>query len=190
MLNMKDIGRSGHVTRWHSVRTARAQTLAEHQYLVTMIATEIAEQVFGEGLSVEMRCALMNYTLRHDTPELIIGDIPTPAKVHLAAAFSGGSNPLTELEDSICARYVAAKNAVADTPLVLIAKLADYADAIAFLHVEAVNDHGRTIEDKLHRLFAMKLKEAENKYPALMWMRAADVLDELLHGVDNQIALE
>lgn len=190
MLNMKDIGRSGHVTRWHSVRTSRPQTLAEHHYLVTMIALEIAQRVYDGALPPAQKLALLEYTLRHDTPELLIGDIPTPAKVHLAAAFGDGPNYLHQLEDSICEKYVAAKKAVANTPLALIAKLADTADAIAFLHVEAVNEHGRTIEGKLIRMFGRKLEEAESAYRNLIWMRASDVLDELLNGMDNQIAFE
>lgn len=191
MLNMKDIGRSGHVTRWHSVRTARPQSLAEHQYLVTMIAAEMAERIYCDALTVEMKYNLMNYTLRHDTPELVIGDIPTPAKMHLAAVFGNAPNPLTILEDSICERYVEAKSAVENSPLALIAKLADIADAIAFLHVEAINDHGRTIEAKLQRMFAVKLKAAEEQYnDALDWKKATEVLDELVHGEDNQINFE
>ena len=40
-LNMQDIARCGCVTRWHSVRCARNQMLAEHHYLLTMIAREL-----------------------------------------------------------------------------------------------------------------------------------------------------
>lgn len=190
MINMKDIGRSGHVTRWHSVRTARPQTLAEHHYLVTMIALEIAQRVYDGALPPDQKLALLEYTLRHDTPELLIGDIPTPAKVHLAAAFGDGPNYLHQLEDSICEKYVAAKAAVANTPLAFIAKLADISDALAFLYVESVNEHGRAIQAKLWRMFGRKLEEAETTYAELNWMSAADVLDELLNGMDNQIAFE
>lgn len=189
MLNLKDLARSGHVTRWHMVRTQRQQTLAEHHYLVTMIAWAMMERIVVDEPAPADLLALFNYTLRHDTPELLLGDIPTPTKRKLIELL-GGEDPMAALEEAICPRFRAAKAAIADTYLARIAKLADYADAIVFLSQEGMGSHASVVHQKLLVQFADAVDVATCDYPLYQWACAYAVLDEMLSGPDGQIDFE
>jgi len=190
MLNMKDYSRSGHVTRWHSVRVARPQTLSDHHYMVTIIAKEMADLIYKDGVSPKDKLALLEYCLVHDAPELLMGDIPTPVKRRIEALTKDSGNPLITIEDSICEKFVTAKKRVSGTPLAYICKLADLADAINFISVEGIGSHAKLVEKKLHKLFIAKISEAEQAFPELSWNRAFGVLNELLDGEDSQLAFE
>lgn len=84
-LRFYDFMRAGHVKRWHIVNTVRDQTIAEHQYLVAIIAMELYTRMIDpvrqenavEFLHLVM-CALFS-----DAPEVRYGDYPTPAKKHI-----------------------------------------------------------------------------------------------------------
>jgi len=60
------------VTRWHTVQTDRNQNLAEHQWLVTMLAVEIMHVAGADHITVG---ELMG-TMTHDMHEIEDGDIP------------------------------------------------------------------------------------------------------------------
>lgn len=59
------------VKRWHTARTQRMQTLAEHSYGVAMLAQELDPQC---------RKQVLMAALWHDLPEYITGDAPAQAK--------------------------------------------------------------------------------------------------------------
>ena len=63
LLGLGDLSRSGHVTRWHSVRTYREQTLAEHHYMVAMIANKLAKDILGTDITDSERLQLLEYAL-------------------------------------------------------------------------------------------------------------------------------
>lgn len=71
--------RAGHIQRWHVVNTVKGQTVAEHAYLVTVIAMELFARVVGFDDPAEVN-QLMAAALFHDAPEIRYGDIPTPGK--------------------------------------------------------------------------------------------------------------
>ena len=73
-LTIADLARAGHVTRWHSVRTSRDQTLAEHHFLVMRISNQLAKGIIGPDLSDSDLLKIMEYSSQHDMPELLIGD--------------------------------------------------------------------------------------------------------------------
>ena len=68
----------GTVTRWHTLRTARAQTVAEHTQRVTMIAVTLGHAFasFNDHLELEVR-RLVEW---HDLHETVFGDMPHPVK--------------------------------------------------------------------------------------------------------------
>ncbi|MBT5230991.1 MAG: HD domain-containing protein [Methylococcales bacterium] len=187
-LSLKDLSRAGHVTRWHTVRTVRQQTLAEHLYLVTVVAQALLAEISAEIPSNSDRWKLASWTLRHDSPELVLGDIPTPMK-HLIKQHSEG-DVLDIIEAEICSDFKRSKDRVDHTYLEHVAKLADLADAIAFLAVEGTNDHAKVIEEKTHTLFAKRVEHAAEEYPEYQWSKAHGVLNELLNGEDAQISYE
>lgn len=78
-LTFYDFMRAGHVKRWHIVETIRPQTLAEHLWRVTVIAMELHRSITGDSKTAEVT-QLMAAAMFHDTPEIRIGDTPTPAK--------------------------------------------------------------------------------------------------------------
>lgn len=71
--------RAGHIQRWHVVNTVRQQSVAEHAYIVTVIAMELYAQIVGFDDPAEVN-QLMAGALFHDAPEIRYGDIPTPGK--------------------------------------------------------------------------------------------------------------
>ncbi len=68
----------GTVTRWHTLRTARAQTIGEHTQRVTMIAVTLGRALdeFTDLLELEVR-RLVEW---HDLHETVFGDMPHPVK--------------------------------------------------------------------------------------------------------------
>lgn len=85
-LGLADKLRAGHVKRWHLINTSRDQTLAEHAYMVAVIAVQLYRQ---------MSCTIgglpphfLEAALMHDASEVRTGDIPTPGK-KLIKAFAG-----------------------------------------------------------------------------------------------------
>lgn len=188
-LTLKDYTRAGHVTRWHSVRTMRKETLAEHHYMVAILSRELAERIVGETLSDHDRLLLQDYALHHDDAELLLGDLPTPVKRKLAA-LTGDGNPIKQLEREICPRTAQLENAIKTTPLGVICKLADILAAISFITVEGINEHAQTIEHKALKFFHKKVEEGISAYPDLQWQTAHDVLNEVLHGTDTHIEWE
>ena len=77
MLTLYDFLRAGHVKRWHIINTAASQSIAEHSYLVAIIAMHLCKDMGGE-LAEQQECAV--WALFHDAVEIRTGDIPTPAK--------------------------------------------------------------------------------------------------------------
>lgn len=189
MITIRDISRTGHVTRWHMVRTQRDQTLAEHLYLVTMYADEIARKVLNDYNDTD-RLKLLSWCLEHDTPEILTGDIPTPAKRRMQEKF-GDDDILEELEDSIASEnYKKSKKDVYGTKLEVVTKLADIMDGIAFIDEEGFSDHSKVIADKLKASFYKVICKGKDLYPDEKWDMAGNVLDNVMHGQDGQIEFE
>lgn len=186
MLSIKDIARSGHVTRWHSVRTSRNQNLAEHQYMVAMLAQEMALRIFNAPLSDSDYRALTEYALRHDTPEIVLGDIPGPVKRKLELIYDEES-PFDELEASVCSRFKAAKERVQNSALMVIVQLADLADAIVFITEEGNSKQAYKISEQTRQYFYRCITEASEFYSDLNWDGASYVLEEALNGEDMQL---
>ena len=73
------------VPRWTIIPTIQKQSVAEHSYFVGLYADWIASMVKYEG----SRETLIGYGLLHDMPEIVTGDLPTPAP-QSAPGWSGG----------------------------------------------------------------------------------------------------
>ncbi len=190
-LNMQDIARSGHVTRWHSVRCARSQTLAEHHYLVAMIARELMQRIFGDRLSAETRLCVLEYALLHDAPELLMGDLPSPLKRRIAD-IAGAADPLVRIEQEIAPEINERRNALQGTALVVIVKLADLMDACLFIREEGIGRHAAAVAEQTEHAFREKIREAQMRFTDLDWSAAAALYAQMRGecGADNRLLFE
>ncbi|MFD2231063.1 YfbR-like 5'-deoxynucleotidase [Alkalimarinus sediminis] len=142
MLSLRDIVRSGHVVRWNSVKHGRPQYLAEHHYMVTMIARALARRVLSaEYYTAERQILLVDYCLNHDLPELIGGDLPSVSKRKLEAMLGDQAEVFKQFDYEIHPPLRTLDKKMHNTPLKEIAKLADWADAIVYIQQEGQGNY-------------------------------------------------
>ncbi len=150
MLSLRDIVRSGHVVRWNSVKHGRPQYLAEHHYMVTMIARALARRILTtEYYTPERQILLVDYCLNHDLPELIGGDLPSVSKRKLEAMLGDKADVFKQFDYEIHPPLRALDRKMKDTPLKEIAKLADWADAIVYIQQEGQGNYENKISRQL-----------------------------------------
>lgn len=144
-LHAYDILALGQVGRWHTVRTARVQTLAEHKARVAMLAVWLGHRLpvgrFGHLDELEvLRAALL-----HDVPETQFGDMPNPAKQAINAWLGEipGEPGAQDFDTQVGARFWAARGV--EDPMVRVGetagkllKVADVLEAAAFYWVEGL----------------------------------------------------
>ena len=83
MIGIADKLRALDIIRWNMVPTQRQQSLAEHTFMVAMIAEQIANEL---GLSSSPH-RVIKMALYHDLEEVMTGDIPAPTKQKLKSEF-------------------------------------------------------------------------------------------------------
>lgn len=78
VLSLDDIINTSHLRRWHMVAVSREQTLAEHQYLVAMMATKVllecAHHAHPNLAAIQRQ--VLEEALLHDVHEISSGDQP------------------------------------------------------------------------------------------------------------------
>lgn len=74
LARLKLMRSAARVGRFHTVPTIRGQSVGEHTFGVIAILFEIAED------DKEFCMDVLRVALRHDVPETITGDVPSPAK--------------------------------------------------------------------------------------------------------------
>jgi len=79
-LHPYDILALGSVVRWHTLRTSRAQTLADHKARVALLAVWLAHRLPPGRFGAMDELELLRAALLHDVPETQLGDLPNPAK--------------------------------------------------------------------------------------------------------------
>lgn len=186
-ITLKDILRAGHVTRWQIVRTARHQTLAEHMYLVTVLAQHIYGVVCPAKNSQE-EMLLLRWALLHDRPEILMGDIATPLKVKLRALVE--YDPIAAIEKSIDPEYARVLDAVSGTAIAAVVKIADLQEGISFLHTEGMSSHAKAVMSKMIARHSAFVDECATEHPGWRWQQCTLILHELLNGADGMMALE
>lgn len=189
MLTIKDITRAGHVKRWSMVRVAREQTVAEHLYIVTMIAQHILREIRPKMLGYE-ELLLLEWCLRSDVPEVITGDFPSMIKQKLRDLVP--SDPLLYLEKLIDPEYAKLLDEIEGTPLAYIAKIADIQEAIVFLTLEGIGSHAKAVNQKQWKRHALKVEVAHSTYRDQGWRfdKCYEILNSLLSGPDGMMEVE
>ena len=167
-MNIREIIRTSSVTRWHIVRTHRQQNIAEHMYLTTMIARDMARLL----LFNPEQCALLTeWLLIHDAPETLTGDLPTQTKVYIHKYMD-----FWKLEDLTSAEYARLRAAIDKTPVKTLAKLADLMEGIIFLHTEGVRvddptTHPYQVMTGCLEAYRQAVEQASDEYPDFAWHR-------------------
>lgn len=174
--------RTAHVTRWQIINTSRPQSLAEHLYLVRTLAIAFCR---AAGFSEEDTRLAEQWALEHDVPEVRTGDLATPVKAAMREAVPH-DDPIRRIELNMSDRYAALYNRVKnESPWVRdLVKLADLAEAIAFLDINGCGRHARTARAGLSKAFNNQVREACAMYgDRFDWLAvhklAFDTIDEM-----------
>lgn len=145
-LRQEDILATQHVDRWHMVETKRKQNIAEHSYVVTLIAGKLGSYL-KDPLTTQERVDLYEGCLLHDTPELKWGDMPTPTKKFIV---SQGLTWILELMEVMFWQERDAMStplATATSRVKALVRLADLIEAHTFYRKEGVD---MAIRQNLH----------------------------------------
>lgn len=144
-LHPYDILALGSVIRWHTLRTARHQTLADHKARVALLAVWLGHRLpvgrFGHQNELEvLRAALL-----HDVPETQFGDMPNPAKQVINAWLGElpGEPDAQDFDTQVGERFWAARGATDPMAQVgevagKLLKVADVLEAACFYWTEGL----------------------------------------------------
>lgn len=140
MIGVADKLRALDVTRWNMVPTFRRQSLAEHTFMVALIAEQIANEL---GIGSTM---VIHMSLYHDLEEVMTGDIPAPTKQKLreVGVNFGVGGPLDQL---------GYWNEGATPREIVIVKAADYIADIVFLRRYGKTPYALLVMDRLSKNF-------------------------------------
>lgn len=162
-LSFYDYMRAGQVKRWHIVETTRQQTLAEHLWRTTVIALELYDQIVGAKFngreSWHEILQLVMEGLFHDTPEIRMGDTPTPAKAFIR---ENAGDVFTPMQQALMPEIpyiggtlpVTATMAGGDGILARILKLADAIEAAHWISEHKVGAHADVVAQANRKIMA------------------------------------
>lgn len=162
-MTLRDVMRSGEVTRWHIVQTHRHQSVAEHSFLVAMIAMRLCDVL---DVDSSVRHNVLQHALMHDMPEVYIGDLPTPIKRMMG-------DDLCDKIETFEERVTFAKMHCTpkDGQVELIVKIADMLEAVAFLETNGHGVHAVAVQSQI--------REAATAYGG---QHAVNLIFELTQG--------
>lgn len=139
VLSLKDIRSTKDVSRWHMIRVNRTQNLAEHSFMVALIAGKLAEGLSTPLTEREER-DMLRLSLLHDIPEVEYGDMPTPTKKKLKEIGQGDVYGILE------SHFWASRGAPGTPEWAVsgrvknLVRLADLLEAYIFYKEEGFND--------------------------------------------------
>lgn len=142
------------VSRWHIVRTAVRQSLADHLYSVAMIAESMLAtwsawyRLDGVKFYERYRSKIIDKALHHDVLEALTGDFPSPYKCWYKG-MTGSKIPDPAHLMSFDNMMTYAGNVSDNTILDALVELADRVEAYHFIRRYALDDHGRLVADRL-----------------------------------------
>ena len=165
-LTLADKMRAAHVKRWHLVRTLREQNIAEHSFVVMLIATEIMKRSDRDcdqmgAIHGEMGYTLLRWAMWHDLLEVKTGDLATPFKKRLNEAVPG---VLDMIEEEFSTDFVKISDSTGQT-VKMVVKMADMIEAITFYMEDG---HGARKEEVLGLLIA-SLQEYIDTMPCIYY---------------------
>lgn len=148
-LTLYDFLRIGHIKRWHNVNTGREQTVAEHCFMVMLIALHLYDKVIGSpkpGDLEHSRTLLMLLVgaMFHDAPEAAGGDTPTPAK-RLIRELTGDPAIFDKMDEYLMPElpYIGGK---VPAELEIFIRMADKIEAYHFIHDNGLGPHAEIVK--------------------------------------------
>lgn len=176
-LKLSDIYRTQFVKRWHILNTPRQQTVAEHSYMVCMLVLDLCERI---GIPEKETHEAVLWALVHDLPEVVMGDTVSPVKDVARQAF----NDLEKRIDP--ARWEFMEKGVSELAHAVV-KLADYIDAIKFLHEEGINGQSEVVREKLQQNMSKFILRMSTEFTDYRWDMGHSCLLEYIHGEQTYI---
>lgn len=139
---INDVLRAGDVTRWHVVRTAKQQTLAEHLFNVTAVAVAIVDEM---GIcDPPLKIKVIERAMAHDINEVFDGDIPTPAKYRTGDEHTAYLASFLDMD-------------IYDQ----IVKMADIMETTWFIQQNMVGPHAKRVYERCLSRYSLLLKHCE-----------------------------
>lgn len=168
-LTLYDFLRVGHVKRWHNVNTAREQTLAEHSYMVTVIAVHLATKIIGdEQFTADVAFA----ALFHDAAEVVLGDSPTPAK-RFIREFTKDPAIFDKMEAALMPRIPYLPDTPDCNPEPFV-KMADKIEAAYFISENGVGRHAEIVKGFNWRNLEDFVEKLDENDPQSGWYEAVN----------------
>lgn len=168
------------VPRWGIVRTINKQSVADHCFLVALMAHRIAVRYFhyNESVHADLLLRINRHALLHDQYEAFTSDTPSPVKS--APGYYG-----KEIEEYFDVFVNENRKLELDHDTVLVVKLADYLESIRFVRTEI--DMGNRSMEQLHEHLMNKFAD----YCILQGLRdiVHSMLEEITWG-SNQDPLD
>lgn len=190
-LHPYDILSLGNVTRWHTVRTAREQTLGEHKGRGALLAVWLGHRLPLGRFQAADELEVLRLFLLHDMPETQNGDMPNPSKQVLNQTYATDYDALVE-GVFWNARGVPNPMATASDLGTTLVRLADILEAACFYWMEGLTER-RPGQDALKLVILREaIAATEDLLPALHpavaeVLHAAgvpmDLVDELREGL-------
>lgn len=196
-LTLKDKLRSRNTTRWHTVLTNIKQNVSEHSHCMAIIAETLLDMVYankGEQPSLEERYLVLKYSISHDLPEIITGDMPAVVKLYFKRAIPDFSNILKELEYRAVPELKEFDKVFEQKykHLPFICKAADLIEAYSFFLVAKGLDvqHNNVVVAKLRQALFNLAHTAKHVCPEYDWRAFYECLHEVEHGDSAVIHFE
>lgn len=139
--SFEEVMRLSNLKRWGIVEMSRSQSVAEHSYNVAMIAAYIVDRMPDKSKPAGLREIVINWSLVHDLPELLTGDIPTPIKEEIGDA-------LKKAEMALFPKIALYKDNVGKLGLA-ICKVADLMEAVQFANRFCVDSRKKEIIEEI-----------------------------------------
>lgn len=173
-LSFYDFARIGHIKRWHNVNTIREQTVAEHCFMVAMIALELnhhLRMVPGTNPTADLPIMLMG-ALFHDAPETAAGDSPTPAK-RLLVTISKDPDLFKKLDEELMPvlPYIGGK-----VPLWVerVIEMADSIEAAHWIRDNGAGYHAEVVKSGVRRRMEDRVEKFHVVEPDRGWYAAVN----------------
>lgn len=145
-LTLYDFLRIGHIRRWHNVNTTRQQTVAEHCFMVMLIALHLYCKLRKDDSVThwdqEMLILLIG-AMFHDAPEAAGGDTPTPAK-RLLRELTGDPKLFDRLDEFLMPELPYLGGQVPEALQIFI-RVADKVEAYHFIHDNGAGPHAEIV---------------------------------------------
>lgn len=187
-LSIRDKLRSRNIDRWHTVDTAKTQSVASHSHNGGIIAEQLLEMIFSDidfSPSIEDRYYVLKYFQVHDLPELITGDLSSPFKSWLFKIHPEVKITWNKVEESLVPELQLISEIFNAKPyLKAVCKAADVLEAYHFIHLSMGLDeqHNEVVIAKIDKALDGMVTEYSLSQPDLNWGAISAIKHEMLHG--------